>query len=166
MSLLLRILGRVALGLGWVTFAVLGVLYLVEETGLLTHLTRNWIATHLGALGADLEIEHVKLRWFRPAMDLYSVRLGRDGEMVLVRHARVSPEAFNGRGFALSGCRMESRRRFTVSRRPLVGRARSTGFRWSACAGSPLISTPSAGIDFRSDRSTSMSARMPALGCS
>ncbi|MEW6071117.1 MAG: AsmA-like C-terminal region-containing protein [Planctomycetota bacterium] len=63
-----RLLSRLALAAAWLVVWVAALLFVVEESGLLTDLARAELASRLGPLGAGMEIEHVRLKWFEPGL--------------------------------------------------------------------------------------------------
>src|SRR5262249_22677370 len=91
---LARILGRTILALGWSAFAVYVILFLAEESGLLTYAVRRVLAERLGPAGRELAIDHVALEWFAPRIRLDGVRLGAGGEMLRIEEATVTVDPF------------------------------------------------------------------------
>ena len=84
-----RFVGRVVLGLGWVAFAAVAILFLAEKSGLLTSIARRMIVASLGEPGRALRIDSVALGWFDSSVRLSGLQLGQDAELLLVQDARL-----------------------------------------------------------------------------
>lgn len=91
-----RILGRIVRGLGWVVFFTVAILFLAEQSGLLTAIARSVVADRLGAAGGKLRIGSVALGWFDSSVHFTNLELGEGGELLLVEDARLR---FDVRGF-------------------------------------------------------------------
>lgn len=93
-----KVLGRLLLIAAWFVVVSALVLFVLEESGVLTDLVRRQVALRLGALGEGLEIEKVRLRWFEPGVEIEGVSLrgptssgeGDDGRILYLRSVHVS----------------------------------------------------------------------------
>lgn len=89
MRALARFLGRCILALGWAIFLLVAVLFLAEKTGVLTRFARHVLVARTGLPADAIDVGHVSLRWFRPTIVLEDLKLGPDGEMLLLDRASV-----------------------------------------------------------------------------
>ncbi len=89
----MAVLARMFLGLlavaGWLLLALAVLLEVGEGSGLVANLVRSAAAKELGALGDDLRLEGLHLRWFDRAIEIDRVQLGPDGEMADLRDVRI-----------------------------------------------------------------------------
>ncbi len=68
MRRILVVLGGILQALAWLVFGTALALFLVEQAGGFTHLARSAIRKRLGPLADSVEIDHVRLKWFEPAL--------------------------------------------------------------------------------------------------
>ncbi len=89
----MSVLARMLLGLlavaGWLVLAAALILWVGEESGLLSRLVRGAVARELGALGDDLRLDGVRFRWFDRAIEIDHAWLGPEGEMAVLKGVRV-----------------------------------------------------------------------------
>jgi hypothetical protein len=98
MRALARFLGRCILALGWAVFLLLAALFLAERTGLLTRLARHLLVAETGLPSDAIDVGHVSLRWFRPTIVLEDLKLGEEGEMLLLERASIGLDPLARRG--------------------------------------------------------------------
>lgn len=83
-----RLLLALAIGLGWVAFALVACAWLAEQTGLLRTLVRDALRSQAGALADDLDCSNVSLAWFDPALEIGELTIGPQGEALRLRDVR------------------------------------------------------------------------------
>jgi hypothetical protein len=97
-----RLVGRlalsIALGSGWLLFLTAVGLFLTEKSGILTVIVRDTLARSAGAFGTDLTLEHARLRWFKPALELSGLEIGPRGSTLRLEEVELDPEITYERG--------------------------------------------------------------------
>ncbi len=68
MRRILLVLGGILQALAWLVIGTAVALFLVEQAGGFTHLARSALRKRLGPLADSIEIDHVRLKWFEPAL--------------------------------------------------------------------------------------------------
>ena len=94
MRALARFLGRSLLALGWAAFFVVALLFLAESTGLLTSIARRLLVGRTGLPEDAIEVGHVSLRLFRSTVVVEGLKLGPQGDMLLLERASVGFDPF------------------------------------------------------------------------
>jgi len=89
MRALARFLGRSLLALGWAAFFVVALVFLAESTGLLTRFARRLLVARTGLPEQEIDVGHVSLRLFRSTVVVESLKLGPQGDMLLLERASV-----------------------------------------------------------------------------
>lgn len=112
MRALLRLCGRLllalAIGLGWLAFALVACAWIAEQTGLLRTLVRDALRSQAGALADDLECANVSLSWFEPALVIGELTIGPQGEALVLRGVRTRFAFTTEHGFEIAAVETKS----------------------------------------------------------
>jgi hypothetical protein len=104
-------LRRVLVGAAAACLLLFGALLVFEESGLLARMARERLARELGPLGERLTIEHARLAWFEPGIEIVGLALASPepagaSDIELDRlHATFSPRLDELRGVRIEGGR-------------------------------------------------------------
>jgi hypothetical protein len=96
-----RLLLSLALGVGWLAFLAIVLLWVGEKSGWLAVLVRDALASAAGSFGADLEVDRAELDWFGLGLALDGVRLGSDGDALELEKVELDFRLTDGGGVRL-----------------------------------------------------------------
>jgi AsmA-like protein len=103
---------RLFVGAAALVALLMGVLLVLEESGLVARFVRERLARELGALGPRFSLQHAELAWFEPGIELVGLELaavepGGASPLTIARlHASFSPRLDELLGVSLEGGRV------------------------------------------------------------